>query len=52
MIQVLETDEVRSLYDKHWYPEALYLLAMVDASMENLKKGKASKPIDLSSFAE
>lgn len=27
-------------------------LHMVDASMENLKKGKASKPIDLSSFAE
>ncbi len=27
-------------------------LRMVDASMENLKKGKASDPIDLSSFAE
>ena len=27
-------------------------LHMIDASMENLKKGKASKPIDLSSFAE
>ncbi len=27
-------------------------LRMVDASMANLKKGKASKPIDLSSFAE
>lgn len=36
MIQVLETDEIRSLYDKHWYPEALYLLAMVDyLSREN-----------------
>lgn len=27
-------------------------LQMVDASMKNLKKGKASKPIDLSGFAE
>lgn len=27
-------------------------LRMVDSSMENLKKGKASKPLDLSSFAE
>ena len=27
-------------------------LRMVDASMGNLKKGKASKPIDLSCFAE
>ena len=30
MIYVLERDDVRSLYDKHWYPEALYLLAMID----------------------
>ena len=27
-------------------------LRMVDASMDNLKKGKASKPIDLSGFEE
>ena len=27
-------------------------LRMVDASMENLKKGEVSKPIDLSGFAE
>ena len=27
-------------------------LHMVDASMANLKKGKASKPVDLSSFTE
>ncbi len=27
-------------------------LRMVDASMTNLKKGKASDPIDLSSFAD
>ncbi len=27
-------------------------LRMIDSSMDNLKKGKASKPIDLSSFAD
>ena len=30
MIQLLETDEIRTLYNRHWYPEALYLLAMLD----------------------
>jgi transcriptional regulator with XRE-family HTH domain len=30
MIHVLETDEIRTLYNRHWYPEALYLLAMLD----------------------
>jgi len=30
MISVLESDEVRVLYNKKWYPEALYLLAMLD----------------------
>lgn len=30
MIRVLESNEIRILYDKHWYPEALYLLAMLD----------------------
>lgn len=30
LIHVLETDEVRKLYDRHWYPESLYLLAMID----------------------
>ena len=36
MIQVLESDEIRTLYNRRWYPEALYLLAMVDyLSREN-----------------
>ncbi len=36
MIQVLESDEVLTLYKKRWYPEALYLLAMLDyLSREN-----------------
>ncbi len=30
IIWVLESDEIRKLYNKHWYPEALYLLAMLD----------------------
>lgn len=30
MIQLLESDEIRTLYNRHWYPEALYLLAMLD----------------------
>lgn len=27
-------------------------LAMMDSAMENLKKGKVSKPVDLASFAD
>jgi transcriptional regulator with XRE-family HTH domain len=30
MISLLESDEIRILYEKHWYPESLYLLAMLD----------------------
>lgn len=30
IIETLEEDEVRKLYDRQWYREALYLLAMVD----------------------
>ena len=30
IVVVLESDEIRKLYDKGWYPEALYLLAMID----------------------
>lgn len=36
IIHTLETNEIRKLYDKKWYPECLYLLAMVDyLSREN-----------------
>ena len=36
IINVLESDEVRRLFKKRWYPESLYLLAMVDyLSREN-----------------
>ena len=30
MIRLLESDEIRKLYNRRWYPEALYLLAMLD----------------------
>ena len=30
LIKVLENDEITKLYKKEWYPETLYLLAMVD----------------------
>lgn len=36
IIDTLENNEVRRLYDKQWYPESLYLLAMLDyISREN-----------------
>lgn len=30
IIETLENDKVRKLYDKSWFPESLYLLAMID----------------------
>lgn len=30
IIEILETDEIRKLYDRQWYCESLYLLAMID----------------------
>lgn len=30
IIETLEADEIRKLYERNWYREALYLLAMVD----------------------
>lgn len=36
IIEVLENDEIRKMYDKKWYIESFYLLAMVDyLSREN-----------------
>lgn len=36
LIDILEKDEVCELYNRKWYPEAFYLLAMVDyLSREN-----------------
>ena len=30
IIEVLESDNIRKYYEKQWYPECFYLLAMVD----------------------
>lgn len=30
IIEILERDAIKILYDKKWYPEAFYLLAMLD----------------------
>ena len=30
ILSILESDEIRRLFNKGWYPEALYLLAMLD----------------------
>ena len=30
IIETLEADEIRKLYERSWYREALYLLAMID----------------------
>ncbi len=36
IIELLQSDQIRKLYEKKWYPEALYLLAMLDyLSREN-----------------
>ena len=56
MLSILESDEIRLLYEKHWYPESFYLLAMLDyLSRENdvpvctkyndIRKKKLSAPI-------
>ena len=56
IIQLLKTDQIRKLYEKKWYPEALYLLAMLDyLSKENkvpicknyndIRNSKLQKPI-------
>lgn len=38
IIETLEADEIRKLYERSWYREALYLLAMIDylSRMNNL----------------
>ena len=53
---ILQSDEIRKLYNKHWYPEALYLLAMIDylsrineiplcTRYNDLRSSKLEKPI-------
>ena len=56
IIDTLESDRIRKLYDRQWYPEALYLLAMVDylsrendvpvcANYNDIRTHKLQKPL-------
>ena len=56
IIQLLQSNQIRKLYEKKWYPEALYLLAMLDyLSRENnvplcknyndLRSSRLQKPV-------
>lgn len=56
IIETLQSDEIRRLYQKGWYPESLYLLAMVDylcrenglpfcAEYSDIRKAKLREPI-------
>ncbi|MGN0324875.1 MAG: helix-turn-helix domain-containing protein [Lachnospiraceae bacterium] len=56
IIETLEEDEIRKLYDKQWYRESLYLLGMVDylsringlplcTNYNDIRKQKLEKPL-------
>ena len=56
LIDTLETDKIRTLYEKEWYAESLYLLAMADylsrengfplcAEYDDLRRAKLQKTI-------
>jgi len=56
IIATLESDKIRKLYHKKWYPESLYLLAMVDylsrendlpvcAEYSDIRRAKLQRPI-------
>ncbi|MDE6529927.1 MAG: helix-turn-helix transcriptional regulator [Lachnospiraceae bacterium] len=55
IIRILEADEIRNLYDRQWYHEAFYLLAMIDylsrinslpicTNYNDIRCGKLEKP--------
>ncbi len=41
--ETLETDEIRKLYERRGYREALWLLAMIDYLSEIFRKGNDTK---------
>ncbi|MFT8889664.1 MAG: helix-turn-helix transcriptional regulator [Ethanoligenens sp.] len=56
IIETLESDKIRQMYQREWYPESLYLLAMVDylcrenglpvpAEYSDIRKAKLREPI-------
>jgi len=56
IIHTLESDKIRKLYQKQWYPESLYLLAMIDylcrenalpycADYDDIRASRLEKPI-------
>lgn len=56
LIDTLESGDIRSYYERKWYPESLYLLAMVDyicrendvplvSDYDDLRRCKLEKPI-------
>ena len=56
IIDTLESDRIRKLYNRQWYPESLYLLAMVDylsrvndlplcSNYEDIRATKLQQPI-------
>jgi plasmid maintenance system antidote protein VapI len=56
IIHILENDEIRKYYNRKWFPEALYLLAMVDylskennlphcANYDDIRKTKLQRPL-------
>jgi hypothetical protein len=55
IVETLEADEIRKLYERRWYREALYLLAMIDylsrmnslplcANYNDIRSKKLEKP--------
>jgi len=56
IINMLETDEIRKLYQREWYPESMYLLGMLDylsrennlplcAEYNDIRSARLSEPI-------
>jgi hypothetical protein len=56
VIEILESDIIREMYNRAWYPESFYLLAMTDylceehnygiaAEYSDIRKQKLAKPI-------
>ena len=56
ILELLETDQIRDLYRRHWYVEAYYLLGMLDylsnqndlpicTRYDDMRAGKLERPI-------